>query len=63
MIISSSLYTNEKISTSMGDKQRKRKRIYTFNIAIGIAALDLASLIGILNLLSLPLSTIIMTEA
>jgi hypothetical protein len=49
------------ISTSMEDKQRKRS--YIFNIAVIIAALALASMIGTLSVLSLPLSTIIMTSA
>jgi len=49
------------ISTSMEDKQRKRS--YIFNIAVVIAALALASMIGTLSVLSLPLSTIIMTSA
>ena len=48
-------------STSMEDKQRKRS--YIFNIAVVIATLALASMIGTLSVLSLPLSTIIMTSA
>ena len=49
------------ISTSMEDKQRKSS--YIFNIAVVIAALALASMIGTLSVLSLPLSTIIMTSS
>jgi hypothetical protein len=45
----------------MEDKQRKSS--YIFNIAVVIAALALASMIGTLSVLSLPLSTIIMTSS
>ena len=44
-------------------KDKKRKMSYTFNIAIVIAALALAGMIGILSVLSLSLSTIIMAYA
>ena len=47
----------------MEDKQRKSSYIFNIAVVISALALAMASMIGTLSVLSLPLSTIIMTSS